>query len=349
MLTSSYPKPGTIIDVKATSGFAAGGSTLSKYLRIWLVNCPSTSLHYNDIINDPNKRKFFAEGDTGLSFKLQADVPGDFTFLVHEINRTLDSGNGGYLEAPESLPTETIVNESNQILNVGQKLTVPFRYQQNVANLSLWVFDGYVAAYEDCPKIRAVGPVTKTFLNAISDGYVTEALNDLVGLSTGDLVGNFATLAIEYIDKYNAHISSSVFHDDDDVFNNISLNFLDIQGSFGSILGFTNVAKQKTQAHMANNNNPSIGLDPVGDDTHFHAVADQENYPLSLNLSSAGEAIQQMAELHLSYERHRVSPVHQAPDDTNALDPLPPLMEVYKLIYEGLKYNIDPMDLAGFV
>jgi hypothetical protein len=278
------------------------------------------------------------DGDLSQPYELKLDIGGRYTFLVEEFERGAAPNGGGYEGAPESAQSETKLDETSLVLEVGQKLECTLGVGQDTAKLRLYVFGDYVRATsfgvhgEDTPAI--VNPTTQKARNVSDDDDIIEAIAALVDETASSIAGSIATVFDDLRATIDGHLGNATAHNGADSYNLSGIGYgATTPAAAGASI---DALRRKLESHMAN-------TDATGPSGGYHDAAD--NYSRFAASGAGSSRLNQMvalADIWRVYASHRAlaAPfiaIHNSLDATNVPDDLPPLMEIHRLFLHRLE------------
>ncbi len=329
----------------------------SNYVRAWCTNAPPGSELRTklDGTDDPRNRVLVYEGDGGANARWHNafDLGGVYTFAAQEYTKNATAFGGGYQGDPDGYPIETKVgNEASITITIGERLTSEIKIGQDALTLVLWVWGGTIRATsigvqgEVSPALLATSATPKaqvavesTAVIALLDALAEDTVSTAVG-TPSTILGNAAGGVIK---EFNDHRSQAGVHSTDDTYNVIPTG-LATAASADNLPDAVNEVLRFIRQHYTNDA-VEAGTDPPGagrDTGNYHSVAglvnDNANMPLYQSVGSASEAYWALADIHRSYEAHRVSlddtsGVHEIVDSTNTLTALPSLLALGSAIF----------------
>lgn len=338
-LTTSPPLAPPSSDVAVQVALSAGN-----FARIWCTAAPAGSA-IEQLIREAGGRVEVHSSGAG-SFSFDGSIPGGYVFACQEILRTSSAGSAGYQGAPGAAHSEQVVGTSAPdglqvvAVHIGTRLTVDVGIGDDRAVLTLWVWGDTIRATtlhehgEATPSLTPRASASDVMRSAIATADVREQLEELDGMAVSTALGDMDAIAVGVLAAYAAHIADAGVHANADNQNHIPPAY---QG-FGDAQEWFRAVAEMYRRHALNN--PETGAHRGSQD--YHEVGgilrpDLANLPIVTQPSSTADAMFGVADLWESYERHRVSASHTAPDTTHTLPALPPLLELYRRISAGLR------------
>jgi hypothetical protein len=278
------------------------------------------------------------DGDLAQPYELKLDIGGRYTFLVEEFERGAAPNGGGWKGAPQSAQSETKLDETSLVLEVGQKLECTLGVNQDTAKLRLYVFGDYVrattVAVHDEATPAVVNPTTQKARNVAEASYVVDEVEALADVEAADITGSIATVFADLRSTIDGHLGNAVAHNGADSYNLAGAGY---GASSPAAAGASiDALRRKLESHMANTDatGPSGGYHDNPDNAARFAAAGAGSSRLNQMIA--------LADLWRVYESHRghAAPgiaIHNSVDATNVPDDLPPLMEIHRLFISGLE------------
>jgi hypothetical protein len=309
----------------------------ANFVRVWVTVAPPGSELRADLEKSTQSRFQIYQGDGGANapWKRKFDKGGKYTLVCQEYRRGASDYGGGYQGAPDGDPSETQVGaESTLSLFIGQRMTAEIGANGDTATLVLWVWDGSIRATtvgvhgEVTPDLQNETPTAKARA-AMESATVTALVDALAGITVDNATSGHDSALDDFIINWNAHLSQSGVHQENDAANGIP-NGLRAAASSTSLKEAIGEILTRVRNHYTNDV-VLAGVSSGRDSGNFHNVSgtkrnDNSNLPIISGVGDA-DAYWSIAELHRSYEAHRVSTaLHDAADTTNALAALSPLL-----------------------
>jgi len=196
---------------------------------------------------------------------------------------------------------------------------MPLGSGSDSCTLVLWVWDSRIRATtaavhgEISPAL--IDPTTSRTRAAIEAPAVLAALAALEGETGAAALGNLDTAFAHVCAKFNAHLVQSGVHAANDVNNDIAAGAAS-QASNDTI----NEALASFRRHFRNDANDLVSP-LLGDGTaSYHSG--YFSTPIVVSPRTQAERLLAVADLWRSFEAHRLSAVHAAPDTVNVLNAL---------------------------
>ncbi len=335
----TYPPPARETQVI----FTLTGSG-ANFVRVWVTIAPPDS-ELRAKLDESTQNRFEVHtgpGGAAVPWKFKFDKGGKYTLVAQEYTLGANASGGGYRDSPASAPSETKVGaEVTLSLFIGQRMTAEIGANGDSATLVLWVWDQTIRATslgvhgEVTPALQNDNPTPRARA-AIESATIVAALAALVNTTASSAVG----LAEDHIDAFitywNAHRSQGGVHNASDTDNSVPAG-LAVAASTSSLKDAISEILPKMRYHYTND--AVVGGTVNGrDSADYHQITgsnrnDNRNLPIITGVDDVS-AYWAIAELHRSYEAHRVSTVvHTAADATNALPALSPLLALASLFF----------------
>jgi hypothetical protein len=324
----------------------------ANFVRVWVTVAPPDSELRAALEQSTQNRFEIYKGDGGANAPMRRkfDKGGKYTFVAQEYIRGASDYGGGYQGAPDGAPSETKVGtEATLELFIGQRMTAEIGAAGDTATLVLWVWDDSIRATskavhgEDSPVIQSEQPTARASA-AIESTTVRDALDGLVDLTVDDAISGWETVLSDFISRWNDHVGDPTIHQDSDTANSIPVGLKSSQSATAIKEAIAEVLL-RVRYHYTNDV-VLAGVTSGRDSGDFHNVSGKKNDTLNMPIvAGAGdaEAFWALADLHRSYEAHRVSTAfHDNADTVNALTALPPLLLVASEFFSVLASTSPP-------
>ncbi|UOF77313.1 hypothetical protein [Caudoviricetes sp.] len=273
------------------------------------------------------------------------DKGGKYTLIAQEYERGESAYGGGYQNSPLGAPSETKVgSEVTLALYIGQRLTTTLGgTTDSAATLTLWVWNDTIQATsrtlhgEVTPSLVPSIPSAKSLAAVEAEG-VQVLLAALAGQTTANAIGSPEGILADFIGAWNAHIVDGTYHSTTDTWNTLT-GGLAGDPSTSSLKEAVTEILARMRFHYLNdavlsatgaNGRDSVSIHNVGGSKN-----DNANLPLLTGVGDA-DAYWALAELHRSYEAHRVTDIHTDPDTANTLAALPPLLQLASAFFGAI-------------
>jgi hypothetical protein len=305
----------------------------STYVRAWCSVAPEGSELAVKLKEQTAQRVLVYEGDGGdnAPWRTQFDRGGAYTLILQEYVKGAAPYGGGYQNSPDSAPAETKVGgEVTAVFFVGQRMTTTLGVSPDSATLVVWVWDETIrqttiaAQGEASPAVTAENPTPKARVAMTSAG-VTSAVAALVD-QTATVIGASSYIPT-LLEAIADHMGSASSHATPDTVNPLPAS---LAADPGQHLDDTvTAALASLKRHMNNEGDPAAGPPFGAGSASFHSRIDQVNAPIVSGGRGQAAAYLGLADLWRSYEAHRVSSVHLAPDTTHPLVTPPKLLATH--------------------
>jgi len=312
------------------------------FVRAWCTAAPLGSKLRAALDKDASARVHAFDADSGRQLDYTFEVSGAYQFAAQELVKGAAQYGGGYQNAPNSAPAERLLGETAIAVHVAAGLKASLGTSTDQADLLLYVTDSTIQ-----PTLLAVhgvaspaiqGAKTDRAKTAAQNAGVVAAVAALAGTSAATSLGTLGTVATDFIDKFNAHIVGGSFHaTTDGADNHIPRDFRNpttadaLKRTLGRILkSLSNHIRNDTYSNPAGTG--VAQWHQLGGEN----VVDWTSLPLFESSSKISEHVRALADAWRSYEAHRGSAAHTAPDNTNVLSALPPLLHVHELFLAEL-------------
>jgi hypothetical protein len=318
---------------KLTFTASAGG----KRVRLFVTGAPvGTKLarqlaEAGATVDNPARIEVF-EGDVSAPFAFQPELPGAYALLAQEIQVPTFRGGfkgdtRGLLNVGAGKGTEKVLGETETILYIGQRVTLPLGVPPHTATLALWVWGDTVRPTtielhgEVTP--AAVEPSSHTARTAVSSVTVDDALEALGNKTASEIFygGTDSDTRIDaMIDVVNAHLADTGVHVAADAVNTIAAAWKTPGGKAGLPEAITKIV----------------------DSLSRHMATDAANGGAASGQGSGDWHLGAFADVWRAFEAHRLNTqVHLTADTVNVLPPLPLLLEVYRAFLD-VTSSIEP-------
>jgi hypothetical protein len=334
----------------------------SNYVRVWCTAAPPGSElrkaldGTSDPPTEPRSRHEVYKGDGGADKPLRRvfETGGRYVLVAQEYTKNATAFGGGYEGDPDGYESETKVgSEATLELFIGQRMTSEIRVAGESVTVVLWVWDDTIRATtvathgEKSPTLLATSPTVKVQA-AMESAAVIAALAALADDAVTTAIGTPATIlgngAGGFTKEWNDHLADTAPHATADTENGIPTG-LASAASADNLSDTVNECLLLIRYHYTNDA-VKAGADPPGagrDTGDYHVPAavhgnDNVNMPLFRSVGDPRDAYWAVADIHRSYEAHRVSAVgtggiHDSPDSTNVLTALPSLLALGSAVF----------------
>lgn len=322
-------------------------ATTGNFVRLWCTAAPVGSKLRTKLDVDVSARVHVLDADSARQYPYTFEVAGAYQFAATELTKGAAPYGGGYQTAPNSAPAEIVLGETALTLFVASRLTATMGIGGDTANLVLYVADTTIRQTtlavqgEATPAIEK--PKTDKASTAAGNAGLLAALALLAGVNAATSLGDLSALATDFIDKFNAHVQSSVFHYTGDISANVIPSAFRNPANAEALKRALAIILRSLSAHIRNDSASA----PVGTGAlTFHVIStvgvvDWASMPLFESTSTISEHVRGLADAHRAFESHRPAAAHLVPDNTNVLTALSPLLNVHALFLAGLA-NLSP-------
>lgn len=316
-------------------------SDFANFLRVWVTDAPDGSGYKGQLASDFDNRIEVYQGVGGQDepWRFVPDVGGKYVLAAQQYTRGTDHG-GSYAGDPDSF-SELTPLESEETLSVvvAQRVTQPMGVGEHRAELVCYVLDDDIVETSSAvhgETTPSIVPITDTVQvrNAVRDSDVITELAGLVG-PVATAVGNLEAFVINFISEFNAHLTESGVHENDDDQNAIDASFRLIIG-VGDVLTevglvtSVNACLAAYRRHILNDD--ASGNGTGSDDHHIKSgskVSDYSNATLFQGVGDMATAIGGLADLYRCYNLHEDSTTPHLIAGDNAMDPPSPLVQLH--------------------
>lgn len=343
MPASITTKPQYAVPGRRTSVIITPADGSTNFVRVWCTAAPAGTAIRKQIDDARLARALLYDGPPGElhPWRTTFERGGVYTVVLQEYRKGNDWG-GGYFGDPRGAPSETQLGaEQTLFLVVAERMLHELGFGSDTATLVIYMYSTAVIATtvavngEDSPAI--IDPSSARALKASGN---SDVLAEIAGFVDQSILANPAATFVALCQKFDAHLTASGKHTNDDTDNAITP---EVYGGLGfstnsdTLVQAMDVAAQKLRAHFLNDNGDGPGSG------NYHIVSAEErgdwrNLPY---VSSGGPdgAIRMLGDLVRALAAHVMDTnVHLATDATNeptALD----VVELHRLFLEALSLS----------
>jgi len=334
--------------------FDLGGG--GNFVRAWVTDAPLGSELKTRLAKQKAARIEVHSGDAGDVWRFEPGTPGRYVIVAQEYTKGASTYGGGYHSDPSRKQTETqIGSESALEVVLGQRLTMPVGIGSDRATLVMYVWGDYVreTAFdqhgETSPAI--IAPATAKAKTATLDAATVAALAALADSTASVVLGNPGAVAVDLIQKFNAHIADATPHVTAQDSANTVVKSYKSTGSPKGLVDGTAELLSRLRKHMQTDAGTGSGVGSGSWHDQSGVTADLANLPIASIGQDIPSAVVALADIWRSFEAHRVDTnVHDAADTTNSAAALPPLFAVHQAFVAALAKTSPtaaPTDNAG--
>ncbi len=311
-------------------------ATAGNYVRVWCTAAPPGSKLRGKLDQDKSTRVHVADTDSGKSIDYTFDVAGAYQLAATELTKGAAPYGGGYQRAPDADRAETILGETALTYYVASSIKSSIGHSPDVADLVLHVANNLIrettVAVHTRPSPAIEKPKTPKAKTAAEGSALATALAALVGTSATAALGSLSTVTTNAIDKFNLHIANGAYHPTPDTGNTISSAFRNPIGP-EALKRSVSALLKAINSHIRNDDVTA----PAGTGSAtWHSTVNWAAIPLFESSATVADHVRALADAWRSYEAHRASSAHTAPDNTNTLTALPGLLNVHRLFLTEL-------------
>ncbi len=317
-------------------------ASAGNFVRLWCIAAPAGSKLRAKLDENKASRTHVLDTDSGAAFEYTFDASGAYQFAAAEFTKGAAPYGGGYQGAPDAAPAETSLGETPISFYVASKLKATLGVGADTADLVLYVANTTIQstslAIQGLATPAVQKPKTDKATTAAENSALLTAIAGLVASSAADALGDAGAVVTDFIIDFNAHISDAAFHDTtDDGANRISSEYRNPTTPAALKQALAQCLKALS-AHIRNDS----AATPIGTGTsQWHqiggaGIVDWSSLPLFESTSTISEHMRGLADMHRSFESHRASAAHLAPDITHGLSALPALLAVHSIFLAQL-------------
>lgn len=321
-------------------------ATTGNFVRVWCTAAPTSSKLREKLDKDKLSRVHVQDSDSGREFDYTFDVAGAYQLAATEITKGAAPYGGGYQGAPDAARAEAIVGETPLTFYVANRLKATIGSGQDTADLVLYVSNNLIQETTIAVHGAATPTIEKPKSNkaktAAEGSQIAGRLTDLVGSASGSL-GDLSAVATQAIDRFNAHAGSATYHNTADTADNLISAAYRNPSSPEALKRSVSALLKALSSHIRND---SV-VTPAGTGSKtWHVIGsilqvDWPAIPLFESSATIAEHVRALADVWRSFEAHRASSAHNAPDSVNALTALPILLDVHRLFLADIA-NLHP-------
>lgn len=332
----------------------------ANFVRLWCVGGPDGSSLSNALLKSgstaPRVEVYAGAGGAAAPWHITFDKGGVYSFKAQEYTKGTGF-SGGYQGDPRGAQTETpLSTEYSPQVAIGQRFTQTLGVAPDTATLVFWSFGDVILPTtlgiygEVSPAI--INPRTPAAKSAAQTAATAAAISALVPaspLTVGSAMGSISGMVSDFVLRFNAHIASAVFHANADTDNALKTDLVSAPTP-QSLITFATIALRALRQHETNDKGSGVGSATAAYHSPSGARSDMLNQPVLKGVGGVESAYAALADLWRAYEAHRVSAVHTAVDNTNALSAISKIPDVHRNFLAALANptpTAAPGDLAG--
>lgn len=327
----THPLPGKPLEFGTVA-------TVGNYVHVVLTAAPNASKFAKQLRDQDSGEIQLFEAPAGETRRITFDVPGVYVGTAREFTRGGVDFGGDHQGDPDGYPSESLESSTAWTVSVGQRMTAPLRIGNETGVMSLYVWGTVIRATtvpvhgELTPRLDGDTEKMKT---AAESSTVLTALAALNGVVASSAASSLATVADDYIAKWNLHVANGAsVHTAADTDNEIDTDYTGATTA-NALQSTVQHIVMKTMQHFKNDAGTGSGVGSAS----WHTKADWDNLPMITGVGGDTlSASLALASLWHAYESHRVDVgVHGASDTSHILSALPSLYSVYQKIFAVLQ------------
>lgn len=309
------------------------GATTGNFVRVWCTDAPPGAKLRTDLDAAGATQVAVASADAGASVAFHADKGGAYAFKVEEITKGASAFGGVYDTDPNKAPSETIVDTTQLTIYFASPLSCALGVGSDTAELLIYVLDDRVIQTTAethgvvSPALR--NPKTGLAKVAAESAAVRAAVTALVG--TADTkIGNVSSWLNSLLNRFNAHLSESGVHAEDDADNAVSTAFRNATTTEAQKRTVSAIRKGLDN-HMRNDN-PNASPPGTGTGDYHDGGGGSVDWANALLSAAPGDQLTVLvsaADAYRAFEAHRTSDVHNSADHDNVVSSPPPLVALH--------------------